>query len=437
MSTGGHALGYDATPALSVPLRFFVTAPLFGLAAGLMLLVAPDLLQSRWTPGALALTHLITVGFMLMVIVGALFQILPVVCGAEIPGARPLATLLHPLLVSGTVTLVAGLYAMQPPWLILATALLSLAFALFLAFAVAGLWRTRGRSDSQRDLRAALLGLAIAIGLGVTLALILACGLPIPLLTTLDLHVGWALLGGLGVLVAATSWIVVPMFHITPPYPLLLSRYWTSACLGALVVWSLATIGESSLASTVSSVTLFAMLTLAGTFALATLRLQSRTRRRNPDASFGTFRFGMLCLLAGILVTALIPFVTIASLPVIAGVLLLHGGFTSVIQAMLYKIVPFLCWLHLTQAGIKAPNMRLLMPESRVWGQLRSHTVAVVALLLASITGHDLVTRAAGVAIIVSFAWLFSNQLYTLRTARQARRHNRPLRNPGATHSAT
>jgi hypothetical protein len=83
-------LSFEKAPPLSAPLRFFLTAPLFSLAAGLLLLGAgPDLLASRWMPGLLAATHLITVGFMLQVMLGALIQILPVVAGANL--SNPLA----------------------------------------------------------------------------------------------------------------------------------------------------------------------------------------------------------------------------------------------------------------------------------------------------------------------------------------------------------
>ena len=55
-------LSFEQSPPISAPLRFFLTAPLFGMLAGALLLWGgPDLLASRWTPGALALTHLITV----------------------------------------------------------------------------------------------------------------------------------------------------------------------------------------------------------------------------------------------------------------------------------------------------------------------------------------------------------------------------------------
>ena len=78
-------LSFENAPPFAAPLRFFLTAPLFSLAAGLLLMAAgPDLLASRWTPGLLAATHLITVGFMLQVMLGALIQILPVVAGVNL-----------------------------------------------------------------------------------------------------------------------------------------------------------------------------------------------------------------------------------------------------------------------------------------------------------------------------------------------------------------
>ena len=71
-------LSFNKAPPFAAPLRFFLTAPLFAMTAGLLLLVlGPDMFASRWMPGLLAATHLITVGFMLQVMLGALIQILP------------------------------------------------------------------------------------------------------------------------------------------------------------------------------------------------------------------------------------------------------------------------------------------------------------------------------------------------------------------------
>ena len=75
-------LSFEQAPPLNAPLRFFLTAPLFGVIAGLLLLLEGEgVLLSRWSPSALALTHLLTLGFMLQIMIGALIQVLPVVSG--------------------------------------------------------------------------------------------------------------------------------------------------------------------------------------------------------------------------------------------------------------------------------------------------------------------------------------------------------------------
>ncbi|MCZ7654672.1 MAG: hypothetical protein M5R42_10950 [Rhodocyclaceae bacterium] len=96
-------LSFEQAPPISVPFRFFLTAPLFGMAAGLLLLwQGPQAFVSRWTPVALALTHLLAVGFMLQAMCGALLQMLPVAAGANIWQPRRVTHLTHAGLTIGT-----------------------------------------------------------------------------------------------------------------------------------------------------------------------------------------------------------------------------------------------------------------------------------------------------------------------------------------------
>ena len=75
-------LSFDQAPPVSVPFRFFLTAPWFGVAAGLLLAWSGDLaVASRWTGQALALTHLLVAGYLLQAMTGALFQFVPVAAG--------------------------------------------------------------------------------------------------------------------------------------------------------------------------------------------------------------------------------------------------------------------------------------------------------------------------------------------------------------------
>jgi hypothetical protein len=91
------------------------------------------------------------------------------------------------------------------------------------------------------------------------------------------------------------------------------------------------------------------------------------------------------------------------------GILLLVGGFISFIVGMLYKIVPFLAWLHLQNAcGGQAPNMNRLLPELAMQRQMKAHAVAV-ALLLAAVVWPEWLLRPAGAALALAGGWLFYN----------------------------
>ena len=159
MSSANPGLAYEDTPPLSAPLRFFLTAPVFGLIAGLVLIFDGELLGSRWTPGALAVVHLIAAGFMLQVMLGALLQILPVVAGAAFPAPLRVAGVTHVLLGLGAASLAFGLGDGAPLAIVSGGVLLASGLCVFLAASLVGLARAapaQGASRTPRDLRLAL-----------------------------------------------------------------------------------------------------------------------------------------------------------------------------------------------------------------------------------------------------------------------------------------
>ncbi len=426
MNPAAGALCYDATPALHVPLRFLLTAPLFGIAAGMLLLAAPDALSSRWEPTAFALTHLLAVGFMLSVMCGALFQILPVVGGAAMPGGSWLAGSMHVGLTVGAALLSLGLGSGGAELIHAGAMLLGLTGAVFVLAAAISLWGSGVALHTQRDLRVALIGIGVAVMLGVSLALVLSRGLALPFAKLLELHVGWALLGGAGMLLAATSWIVVPMFQITPAYPGVLTRGWSLVVFVLLLVWSTAVASDGV---RLGAALLLLALGLVALFALTTLVLQVRSRRGVPDATTRAFRVAMLAFLGGVVCVLAARHLQDQRWAVAAGVLLLYGGFTGVIEGMLYKIVPFLCWLDLSQAGLRAPNMKKLQPDRPVALQARVHLAALIGLLAALLLAQPWAMRLAGALVAIDFALLLWNM------AAVAVRHRRcllqaPLRGP-------
>jgi hypothetical protein len=416
-------LSFDNAPPLAAPLRFFLTAPLFLVLAGLLLAVdGPGIFASRWMPGTLALVHLITIGFMLQVMVGALIQIMPVVAGADLGRPLLIARLVHPGLTLGTLLLAAGFLAGSPLLLRLAALLLALAIGIFLLAAAWGLLRQPSTSPTIRGLKLSLLGLAGVVGLGITLALGLAHGWSLPYGELTNLHAGWGLGAWAGVLLLSIAYVVVPMFQLTPGYPARPSWWFPQLIVALLVLWALAVgLGWPLLVRSCQ-----AGLAIAGiAFAGLTLRLQLQRRRARADATSRYWQVGLLAAMAALAMLAAMalwpPLAEFAVWTPLFAILLIAGAFISFIAGMMYKIVPFLAWLHLQhgiQVGVPVPNVNRLLPDQAMQRQLRAHVLALLLLVLAAFLPEWL-ARPAGAALAVAGGWLWWNLLQAVLRYRE------------------
>jgi hypothetical protein len=426
-------LAFEQAPPLSVPFRFFLTAPAFGILAGLLLVwQGPEALSSRWSPVALALTHLVVLGFVTMAMSGALMQMLPVLAGAPIPRPKLTAWAVHAGLSAGSLMLPAAFLSARPWMLVAAVALLAFALGLLVLVLAKCLARAAARSTTVSGMRHAAAGLSLAASLGIVLALGRAGFHLFPGVTLTPLHVAWGLVGWVLLLVIAVAYQVVPMFQLTPAYPPRLARWLTPALLAGLAFWSWA-----MLANPATAVALTAGLAAGcALFAALTLRLQALRRRERRDYTLLFWRLAMACVIAACGLWAarpLLPGSALAQADLLVGVLALGGGAVSVISGMLYKIAPFLAWFHLQSlAGgrWKVPNMREALPESRMRLQLGWHWAAVAALA-AGVVWPEPMARAGGAALAGSYALLWRNVAETARLYRETRGKIEALRRLG------
>jgi hypothetical protein len=411
------AMSFDQAPPIAVPLRFFLSAPLFGCLAGLLVgLLAEQVLASRWAGSTLAATHLLTLGFMLQAMCGALMQVMPVAVGANLWQPRRVALVTHLGLSIGTVLLAAGFLFQSPAWFRGAIPVLALALGCFVAAVTVALVRTAVRSPTISMLRLSVVALAVTVGLGISLAAMFGWGVSLPALLLVDLHVSWGLFGWSLLLLAAVAILVVPMFQLTPPYRKTFVRVFPLAMVATLVAWSLAGGLDDGQGVARSATGVLLGLLVAG-FAGETLRLQQHRRRRHVDAMFLFWRTGMIALLVAVGLT----FVLVAiedpqrrrQLELAIGLALLPGFFVSVINGMLYKIVPFLVWLHLQQRVRQAPNMNQVIQDGAMRGQLKLHWAAL-AFLTGGLLYSPLMT-VGGLLFAASCAWLELNLLRAVR----------------------
>jgi hypothetical protein len=218
-------------------------------------------------------------------------------------------------------------------------------------------------------------------------------------------------------LLAGVSYHVVPMFQLTRPYPPWFTRGFGIALMLLLLAWSARLFVEHDTLKLASGSTL---LMLFSAYAGMTLWLQQTRLRQVHDATSRSFQFAMACLLVfSASAAALLWLPQLEAEPRIAislGVLALVGVLVSVVTGMLYKIVPFLNWLHLQRTGAPitaVPNMKQMIPGRHVNGQVRTHMLAVVLLLAA--VWLPALTHPAGIVLTVSFAWLGWNLLQAVR----------------------
>jgi len=352
-------LSLRQTPSLDVPLRFFLTAPLFAILAMLLWLFKGDsLLANRWSPDVLAFTHLFTLGFMLQIMSGALLQLLPVLFGIIFVKTKLWSTLIHSCLTIGTLLLTGGWIFDIKIFLQISYLFLLLGSIILISILGVGLFKSPNKSPILISTRLAFIALIITLGLGFILLALFAFDIQIynPLFLT-KLHLTWGLIGWTLLLVVGIGYQVVPMFQITPIYPNYFSRSFAPFVFGILIGWTIGIPLEVIL------------IFLAISFAIITLKIQHKRLRKLPDITLNFWRFGMFFLIISA-VFYLTGYVwDFPQRDILQGVLFIGGFVLPVIQGMLYKIIPFLIWLHLTNAQleftkkIKVPNVKQIITE--------------------------------------------------------------------------
>lgn len=354
-------LNFDAIPELHVPLRFYLTAPLFAILASLLFIdQGSTIWLSRWLPASLAITHLFALGVMAMVMIGSLYQVMPVLCGAPIPTSKWSLLLIHAGLTVGTLLLCAGFLG----WISLMASFVVLAMSLGY-FIVSILWvliRNASGQQTRTPILMAVSALALLLVVGLLLLSSYLWGFqPTVGKSLTHLHASLGLFGWVLLLMMAVSFQVIPMFHVTPVFPRLWRVALTASTVVGLVAMTLATFLAYDL-------TYFAMFlaSIAILYAAVALSRLAQRKRKLPDVVVNYWQSGFACLiLASLLVIAMeyaSPMWQV-KLEVLVALIIGLGFIVGIMQGMLLKIVPFLISLHLQPIAMQNPSAMMLLPD--------------------------------------------------------------------------
>ncbi len=414
-----HKLSLDTIPPLLTPLRFFLTAPLFGVLAALLLLFnGEDFWLNRWNNTNLALTHLLTIGFMLMVMMGALYQFIPVMNGQLVPGSKKLAPVIHVLMILGVLTMVSGFLFTYSVFFQVALAALGSAIGLFALSLLPLLVSRLGNQLIVYLLRLLFAVLLITLGLGLFLLLGHAeLELNLSYRGYTNLHALWGMLGWVVLIIIAVSSQVIPMFYVISEFSTRYLKVQSLAIMLTLLLISFYDIAFNTGPATDDklSVIYYTLAILLSAELLAfvfyTLHKIEQRKRKLADVTINFYRLALCSLLAVIVLWWVSVFLPLAQLTYILAILLIYGLAISVINGMLHKITSFLIFLHLQKLSVKRPDAMTLVPNMK---QVISTPNSQIQFMLHLISGallliavyYPALTILAAVFMLASFVWL-------------------------------
>jgi len=410
-----NGLSLDQAPPITVVFRLFFMASIFGILAGFLTLFYRETIFDPAAAGAITLTHTLTLGVMASFMLGALFQMLPVIAGVVLDSPIKRSWWIQAPFILGTITLLLAFnFPAHSQLYILASLLLGSSLLGAVAIMFSRLAKLSHHSSSSRGMMIALFAFAVTILLALYLAAALSgFGEGNYYLQAKTLHYHFGLIGWITLLIISISFQVIEMFYVTPPYPKVLSRYLTGSILLLLLIKIPLLL---LLPAAVSAINIVLALLLIS-FAFFTLYRLSQKKRPLSDATIWFWRLGMGSLILTMLLwitTQFAPYSLLHSISYIAFV----SFALSVVFAMFYKIVPFLTWFHLNAQGYyTAPMMHEVIHPKTAKKHFWIHLAAIAALLLSLFVGKLIFI--AGILTILSFGWVTYQVIHAYRLYRK------------------
>jgi len=335
--------------AVRLPLCFVLTGVLSMLVSGGILLAQPNLLAMyHYTPHLIAITHLFVLGFICSIVMGAMYQLVPVTLETQLFSER-LVKFQFGAHTIGFVGMVWAFWNFNMALVGAFGSLLTLGVGLFVFNLAVTLAKVKRWNTIKFGITSALLWLTatVAAGLLVTASKFWTLFSFQPL-AAMHAH---AHLGGVGVfvmMIVTVSYKLVPMFTLSELQSE--QRAWGSVALIniGLVGIFITVLFQEPLRP------LFALITISGLglYGWEMIAVLQARNRRALDWGMKYF-LTAIGLLAPLSILALA--LTWSGLPAnpltlqlesVYGLLALFGLVGLAILGMLYKIVPFLVWFH-------------------------------------------------------------------------------------------
>ncbi|SNZ10322.1 hypothetical protein SAMN06265182_1821 [Persephonella hydrogeniphila] len=405
------SLATKLAPPFSLVLHYFIAGVVFNFLSIIALFLFWKGFSSLfYSFEYAALAHLFLLGFVMMIIFGALYQLIPV--ALEIPVfSFKIGYLQFYLYISGLLIFVfsfyfSNLFRILP----LGASLVYLSVLLFIVNFYMSLRKLEKFSITAKFLTVAVTSLLIGITLGLFLAFNFVYSFyGGDIIRFIIAHVLFTLFGFVLMVVMGVSMVLLPMFSLAHKFNDIFINI-------AFYVMVISVFGGGILILFFNSPAVFYsvfVLAFAGMFLyiIQVFEIYRKRPRKTKDTGMNTMFFSHIFLGFSIISGLLTPFTDKGFL--LFGLIITFGFLNFIIYGSLYKIVPFLTWFHRFSSLVgkkRVPMLADMLPPKLPDIQITISVIGFVLLFISVIFGMkylyilSVVTMLTGAAL---FLYLF------------------------------
>jgi len=330
----------EFAPPFSLIAPFFLIGALFyTLSTVALLAYGADAVHQDI--GVVGWVHLFLLGYVMMIIFGAMAQLVPVVLEVG-HFSVDFYYLIWPLLLVGTLMMVAGFW-IAPAVLPYGGVLVLVSMLIFLADTLLTLRKVEHISLTVKTVGVTNGFLLLGILVGFMMALGIGVGVGVDLNRWLNAHIVLVLGGYVTLTIMGMSLILLPMFGLAHGFDEKPINRAFVIMTGGVLFYLVATLFDADWMRSLAMVTLF----VATSFYLYQIWLIYKTRaRKENDVWAKSMFFGYGSLLLALVLGIVMLLGGGERVGMAAAWFLVMGFFAFLINGHLYKIVPFLVWFE-------------------------------------------------------------------------------------------
>lgn len=347
-------------PSPKVVLPHYATASIFFLVASILLFFAAnDIVLTYIGPKILAITHILVLGWISMIIFGALYQLIPVVMEVKLFSETLAHISLYSLIV-GTLLLSYSFwnsYIAMTHFIEIGGTFIIISVILFVINALFSALKTKQKTIENTFIVTAAFWLLLTVLLGLFIILNFVFQfIEMSNLELLKIHVQFGIIGWFMMLVIGVASKLLPMFFIAHKLNrtfLKLSYYFTNIGLIALIIVYLCKCGSIFLFPAGFIMFLGILFFIKYNYDAYKMRLRKKLDI-GMKLSVLAFILLILTLVFGILTLGDFESLNAYSnnIKLAYGISLILGFFTSLILGQMYKTLPFIVWLKIYQEKV-------------------------------------------------------------------------------------